>query len=344
MNAYKQTVILIISLLISFSSFIKIVKSQDESKALEHIEKVLKNPEKQFSSYKFDPESGLISRVKKPPGCFLKYLRELDNKNYTVYNPSQEELHIIEDAFNDIPPLIKKVLKEKLIEVCFISDFLGSGLTDWIVDEKGNMYCVIVFNPVTLKMNMSEWLSFKEKTCFINNSEEFSINVDGGSEYSAFLGILLHEAAHVVDYIMNFTPYVEYSIYALSLKQGKKIKYDKPFVKNIWIGINLPLINYNFPLRNEITFYGLKKGPKINISLAAMLYRQISGTPFISLYGSMSWTEDLAEFIAFYHLTRKLKQPYVISVLKNNTVIYSYEPLMNHKVIERFDFMKKFYE
>ena len=58
------------------------------------------------------------------------------------------------------------------------------------------------------------------------------------------------------------------------------------------------------------------------------MYQGLSKTPFVSLYSCQMWAEDLAEFVAFYHLHHKLGQPYSISVLKNGKTVYRYEPFV----------------
>ncbi len=302
----------------------------------------LSRVEKQFENYEFDPDSTFVARVKEPPDFVMNYIRDMDEMKYSSYNPSKEELNIIEEAFKYLPPVHKKILKERVLGVYFIDSFLGSGMADWVADHEKNVYCTLFFNPIIFKMNISEWLTYKEKTCFIKDSEAIDIVINGGTASSAFLGILLHESTHIVDYVKNITPFVEHATRAISVVKGQRI-HNKSFVEKIWKDIKLPVEDFDYSQRNEISFYGLSKGPKINISSAEDVYRQFSLTPFVSLYGSMSWSEDLAEFLTFYHLTQKLKQPYMISVLKNKRIVYSYEPMKSRKVRKRFSLMEDFY-
>jgi len=142
---------------------------------------------------------------------------------------------------------------------------------------------------------------------------------------------------------MNITPFVEPSTYALAQKQQKEIRDHYPFVEGVWDDIYTPSAPYNYALRDSVTFYRPTGDRKLMFPDAAVVYDQLSATPFASLLGSKNWAEDLAEIVMFYHLTHKLKQPYTISVMRDGEVIYSYKPMENQAVIERFPLMEMFY-
>ncbi len=162
-------------------------------------------------------------------------------------------------------------------------------------------------------------------------------------KHNAFLGILLHESTHVVDYVKNITPYTEQATKTLSRIKGEKIE-KTPFIAEIWEELSLPKNRFNFKARKNVSFYGFKKGPKINISEAINTYKQLSSAPFASLYGAQSWAEDLAEFLTFYHLTQKLKQPYIIKVLRKGVDSCSLQPMKSEEVMKRFKMMEEFYK
>ena len=341
MIVYRYFIILL--LLHSLSSVCTFHKQVDAETDEEIVAKVSGHEAKQFENYVFDPDSVFSDRVKDPPGFVLMAVSELDNRDYTPYIPTNKELKIIEKAYKSLPALHRKIIKERVIGVYFLNNFLGSGMADWVVDKDKKIYCTLFFNPITLKMNMSEWSSYKEKTCFIRNSKDVDIVIKAGTAFSGFLGILLHESTHVVDYVKNITPFVEPATRALSVVKGQKIE-NTPYVKGIWKDYRSPEEEYDFPDRKDITFYGMGSGPKIKITDAPNLYKQLSGTSFVSLYGSMSWSEDLAEFLLFYHMTQKLKQPYIIYFIKDNKRVYSYEPMKSRNVTRRFSLMKVFYK
>lgn len=295
-------------------------------------------PIHQFKNYSFNPASTLISRVTEAPVFVLKHLRELDSRDsYTNYIPDKSEITTISQYLNLLPELNKAVLRERLIAIYFINNFHGSGLTDWVLDEKGKFYTFMVFNPETLKYNISKWLTYRENSCFKKDSIDISISVDCGTRFSGFMYALLHESTHAVDYVKNITPYVEESLKRVGPYRGESTL----FTRSIWKEINKPEISYEFSPRESLTFYEFK-GPRINISESIETYRKLSKTPFVSLYGSISWTEDIAEFVFFYHLTEKLKESYRINIHNKKRLIFSLEPMKSSLVIKRIPSIEEF--
>jgi len=292
-----------------------------------------------LKNHTFHHSLPVVERTGAIPSNILNHMRNFDSRpDYSGYNPDQADLKIINSSINLLPGHIRKLLNGHLLGIYFINDFLGSGLTDWITDENGNFYCYMVINPLSLKTDLSDYITQKEATCFKNDSETIRISIDCGGGHKGFLYILLHESVHVVDYITHITPYVEDAV----LPFRGEIPDSTPLTENIWEGYDRPV--YDFVMRKQITFYGLNKGPKILISDASKLYKGLSQTPFVSLYSTMNWAEDIAEFLTFYHLTAILGKPYKISIFNKNKQIYSCEPMLNPLVKKRFETIKFFYK
>lgn len=311
----------------------------NQSNENEILRKILDSNIKKFSNYNFDKNTKLDKRINLAPDFVINTWMKWDKRdNYTNYSLSPGEMEIVTNYLKILPEIHTRLLKERLIGIYFIKYFLGSGLADWVIDENGEFYYYIIFNSKVLKKNISEFVTYKDRTCFKKNNNDFKIYIDCGRDYNGFLNILLHETTHVVDCINNITPYVEKFLNKI---QKKKVKSE--FCTGIWKNYSLPVEKYDFAYRKFITFYKLNKGPKINISDAAEVYTQLKSTPFISLFGSMSWAEDLVEFVAYYHLTEVLKQPYKIKVLKNNKIIMQYEPMKSDEAIKRSKLIKKYF-
>jgi hypothetical protein len=290
-----------------------------------------------FESYRFNENSSLISRVTKPPVFVLNYLKKLDNNpDYEPFLPNGNEIKIIEDALNVLPPLNKRILNKRLIGIYFIRNFLGNGLTDWVVDSQNTVYTILVFNSGALTKSLSELLTVKEKTCFQADDQDYNIYFDCGKKYNGFNYILLHESTHAVDYIKNITPYAD--------EQYKKYMHiemsETEFTKTIWKGYDAPRGEYAFSKR--VFFYGSSK-PKLRMSKAAEVYTELSHSPFVSLYGSLSWAEDLAELVTFYHITHVLCQPYVINITRRGEKILSVYPMESPEVRKRLPLLQIFY-
>jgi hypothetical protein len=226
----------------------------------------------------------------------------------------------------------------------FVTGLYGSGLTDWLIDNRGEIYCVMFINPAILKMNLSEWLTWKENTAFRPDNPSNRIVINCGAGISGFSGILTHESTHAVDYVMNITPYVEPMTLSYDRFRKKKIPGITGFVKGIWNDYGQPAGKNDFHFRKQVHFYSNDPSKKIPIASGNDCYRELVNSPFVSLYGSKIWAEDLAELVLFFHITRVLWQPYEITVDSAGNKPVVYRPLENPKVLERFKNIRMFYE
>ncbi len=298
---------------------------------------VLKYPSKHFRNYSFNDRSSLISRVKKAPPMVIAFMKDLDGRDYTAYVPDKEDMKVIARSLKELPPLTKRVMKKSLIGIYFINNLWGSGFADWVINREKKIYTYLIFNPTVLKKGLSKMITDKEETCFIRNDRRFRVELDCGRGSSGFFYILLHESGHVVDYIVGISPSVEPDMVKIKGKNhGSGL-----FTEGIWKDYKKAAGNYRFMKR--VTFYGFSKGPKINISEAADIYRELSGSPFVSLYSTLNWAEDVVELMTFYHITEKMKRPFVINVYKDNKPVYRLEPMKNPLVRKRLSGLKIFY-
>lgn len=298
-------------------------------------------PAKNLENYDFDQASSIISRLTDTPDFVLDYLKEMDNVyNYTSYYPTDEEIEIIESYIELLPQLHQKTLEEKLLGIYFINDFIGSGMADYVLDKEKNIYSILILNPETLNHDISTWMTHRENTCFINDNDQVKIQFECGSEYLGLMYILLHETTHIVDYIHEFTPYVEENIKTINKGVVKKVT---PFIENIWNEYNVPVVEYDKEFHENITFYGLGGGPKLSISSAQDIYDQLVELPFASLYGSRNWAEDFAEMAMWYHFTEKLGQPYEIKIYINSELLKIYKPMDFKNVMNRFHILEILY-
>jgi hypothetical protein len=294
-------------------------------------------PIHRFENYRFNRFASIQARVSLPPDMVLQYLRNLDDRpDYSGHLPTGESMHNLEKAICLLPPLNRSALNRRLLGIYFIPGFMGSGLTEWVTDNRGNVYAFMVLNPMVLKSDLSELLTTKENTCFINDDSDCSIRINAGKQYSGLLYILLHESVHLVDYIKNITPYVDNSIN----KYQRKELGSTPFTRAVWEAYDQPRVKHSFTGR--VSFYGIRK-PKLRLSESLSIYRELSDTPFASLYGSQSWAEDLAELATFYHITEILKQPYVIQVIKDARILQSIRPMDSPDVRRRFPLLELLY-
>jgi len=297
-------------------------------------------PAHSTDSYPEVDGTALADRVGDIPDFVLNFMREYDSRpDYEEYQLTAEDERSVMNALENLPPLTRQVLAERLLGIYFIEDFLGNGLCDFVFAPDGEMYVYMVFNPRGLKTNISELLTEKENSCFTPVNGGFEITIDCGETYSGWQYILLHESTHAVDYVKTITPYVEEAIQPLQ----RESEYSGKFIDEIWETYNRPVSKFDFNLRQQITFYGFGDGPKMMIPQSIEAYRQRELTPFVSLYASRTWPEDLAELVALYHLTEKMGQPYTITVTQLGHEKYSGQPMESELVRERFSLVEEIF-
>lgn len=153
-------------------------------------------------------------------------------------------------------------------------------------------------------------------------------------DLDAILYVLLHEATHVVDGVLNITPHFD--------DNDNVVLPITDFTESesVWKTFNTTKDKLMSPILEKMRF---RRGKIMEISSAPDIYKTLSETPFVSLYGAASWFEDLAEMVTIYHLSVKMKQPYKIKVKLNNELHVIYEPLKNAMVKERLSQLEVFY-
>jgi hypothetical protein len=293
-----------------------------------------------IKNYSFNPYSDIISRIKPIPAKHLKKLMELDNrKDYSAYRPTRQELQLFREYFKQLPALNKKAMMETTVAVYFVKNFLGGGMSDFIAGHNNEVFTVLYINPEVFSKTFSQWITYREASSFKKGDGAIRLDINCGNKYSALMYILVHESAHLVDYVYNINPYVEPS-YADVF--GIKVN-AKSFTEGVWKDYKVPVSQYNIDDADRLTFYGLSQATVPDTKIAGM-YENLKKTPFVSLYGCRNWAEDFAESLTFYHLTQVLKQPYIITVNDNNKTIMNYSPVNSSLVKNRWDIFEIVYQ
>lgn len=270
-------------------------------------------------------------RVFIAPESVFKMFREagMEPVNHELTEAEKEK---VEKAFSILPPLHQKILKEHLHSISFMDNMPNTALTSPVETSDSTKMFNITFRAGILNETISAWASSKENTCFDRSENpEFEVFIDAGS-LDAIQYVLLHEATHVVDAVLDFTPHPE----------DKDTPVEPtPFITDIWYKMNVPTEKFINPLLEKTRF---RSGKALPIALAPEVYAALEKTPFVSLYGMASWFEDLAELITIYHLTHQMGQPFRISVKKKNIEVASFEPMKNKLVKKRLKQVKAFYK
>ena len=308
----------------------------------ESLKNLLKQDHKIVDKFSFEENSPLKDRIKEAPSFVIQAWEKWDKQtNYVNYALTPKERKIVETYFQYLPPLHKKTLKKRLLGIYIVENFLGSGATDWAIDKDGEVYCYMIFSPQVFKKTISELVTDKEKTCF-QPIKNINLKITISDDYNGFLYILLHESTHVVDYVNRFTPYPEKNISKIMRKKKKK----GYFTRGVWAYYEELEEEVTFLKKDKITFYGFNKGPKISIKKAKSIYKALLHTPFISLYGTLNWAEDFAEYVTFYHLVNYLDCDYSINFsysTEMNSKNYTYRPLHRKSVKRREKYLEPIY-
>lgn len=314
----------------------------------EVLAKIAELPAKHLSSYRFDPSTPVIDRAGPAPSFLIDYLERYDRTDaYSPYAPSPSELRLLQRDLDLLPRSYRVVFKSRLVGVYFVSNFLGSGMTDYVLDGDGHLYFALFINPATMKHNASDWLTVRERSAFSasealapgsgsgGGAGQIDVKIDCGTQYTGLLYILLHEGGHMIDYLEHATPYVDWSIQALGEGVG-----PTDFTSSVWRSYGRPRGAYDFRYRSDLHFYGL--GKAIPVSRAPALYRGLERSPFASLYGSENWAEDFAEQMTWYYWTHTLHQPYAIELHEDGEFDLRYEPMSSPLVLRRAETVAAF--
>lgn len=235
-----------------------------------------------------------------------------------------------------LPPLQKRILTQRLRNISFLDGMPNTVLTSSINPDEAFRLFDVTVNAAILSQNASEWATKKERTCFDSSGSELSVSIDMGTKLDALVYVLIHEATHIVDACEHITP--ETTAKPVDGK-AKPDPEQYGFTKGVWIELKKPVERFGYAKRERLFI----PATAIPIDEAIDLYSSFRSTPFVSLYGSTSWFDDLAEYAAVYHLTEVLKQPFRIVVRKGDAEIFVYEPMKSELVRGRIDEMKRFY-
>lgn len=290
-----------------------------------------------LETYNFKASSSLAERIKLMPKDVLAVYRQMDGRpDYLAYKPSSADKALVLEYLAFLPSIYQKVFKAHCVGIYFVENFMGNGMASWVVDSKGGIYFYITLNPISLKNSLSKTLTERERSCFIG-APGLNVSVNAGTKYKGLAYALFHEATHAVDYIKGVTPFVEATL--PERYWPKKYATDNIFFKS-WKDYFTPLKGMGFKNRDNIKFYGLGGGPKLKMEEAPALYKGLASSPFISLYGSKNWAEDLAELATFQMITTKLGQPYTITLSGFQKEDIVYKPMSSNRRKRAAEIMK----
>jgi hypothetical protein len=271
-------------------------------------------------------QTPLEDRVNPAPEDLLKRFSDQLNVKLSAHIVTPAEQAIVTNALAQLTPLQREVLQKRLRAVYFIDGMPNNALTFADGGSTAEQTFSIAVRAGALHETVSELVTRKERTLFNNSDSEWSVAVDAGS-LNAMVYVLLHEATHIVDYSMGATP------------DNGPPRRNYPLVSGIWRDRITPADMYKLPILMSISYR--RDGRAMPISDAPNLYNALEHTPFISVYASSNWHDDLAELVAWTELTGRLHQPYRILISKGTNVIRVIEPAQSSLVQARSKYLNQ---
>ena len=286
------------------------------------------------NKYGLDPATPLTARIIKTPAVILQKFRDA-GMSPTIHNLTKADSMKVVNAFLKLPALHQDILANHLLGISFLDNMPNTALTATVNPDDSFPVFTITFRAEILKQNVSQWLTEKELSYFTRDQPNLHIAIEAG-KLDAILYVLLHEATHVVDG-------------ALGILAGNVDKTTpststdiKNFPKNIWLNrTDLPN-SFGDTLTKHSRFRN--GGKLIPMECAQQIYQSAAQKPFVSLYSTSSWHEDLAEYLTVTHFTKKLKQPFKIIIYNDQKEIFTYEPMQSAAITSRIPLMNYFYK
>ena len=281
-----------------------------------------------------DPTTPPEARIKATPAEVLKMFEGLGGPAPTPHALTDAERAKVAAAFAALPPLHRRILAERLRGESFLDGMPNTALTSTVNPDEPDPLFDLTIRAGVLRETTSEWLTQKERTCFDAAGSPLSVAVEAG-DLDALVFVLLHEATHMVDASLGLTPAAP-----SGAEPAKEAPPATEFTRGVWVDRLTHAPPYRDPLLDRLRYRA--GGRVLPIGEAEAAYRALGRTPFVSLYGSSNWHDDLAEYVAVYHFTETLKQPYRIVVRKPGGEVFRHEPMASDLVRRRIGLMKRF--
>lgn len=214
-------------------------------------------------------------RIQPAPESVFNKFREagMAPANHTL---NETEKYKVLEAFSILPPLHQKILKEHLHSISFMDNMPNTALTSPVETAGETKMFNITFRAEIINETISQWATWKENTYYLKSeNNDYEVIIDGGN-LDAIIYVLIHEATHIVDAVLNITPHID---------DIDRPVPPTPFTADVWYKMNEPQENSTNPLLETTRF---RSGKLLPISSALEVYRALQETPFASLYSMAS--------------------------------------------------------
>ena len=282
------------------------------------------------ASVRIDPASPLDSRVGEADPAVLKMFADAGVPAPSAHVLTDAERKSLARAFTTLPPVHQRVLRERLRRISFLDGMPNTALTSTVDTNAATPVYDLTIRAGVLHESASEFLTNKERTCFDFTGSTRTVVVEAGP-LDAIVYVLLHEATHMVDGALGLTPV-----------EGRNPAADADLLTaGVWTDRLTVARAYANPLLDGLVYR--RGGRPIPVSDAHKVYGALQRTPFVSLYASSNWHDDVAELVAWHHITSRMGQPYRIVVRERDQEVLVYEPMASPLVQRRLRWLTPMY-
>jgi hypothetical protein len=254
------------------------------------------------------------------------------NKPQAVAIP-EDFLRDVNDAFGEMPPLVKRFIANKLAGIHFVRDLGGTGFTEYIFDRTSRPAAgfIVLDVEVLAKQTANAWATWKENTPFKLEAGfrlEAEIEAKGeDNRKNAIQYILLHELGHVAAIGAAIHPRWDQS----PRKISTLARY--PFAQLSWKIVRkddryASLFDADFPQRPDVAYYF---GAKLEGKQMVDVYERLERTNFPTLYAATKPGDDFAESFVSYVHTMLLKRPLEIRLYRDGGIAKTYRSCWEEK-------------
>jgi hypothetical protein len=283
------------------------------------------------ASVHIDPASPLDARVGEADPSVLKMFADAGVPAPSPHVLTDAERTALARAFTTLPPVHQRVLRERLRRISFLDGMPNTALTSMVDPDAAAPVYDLTIRAGVLHESVSEFLTNKERSCFDFSGSTRTVVVEAGP-LEAIVYVLLHEATHMVDGSLGLTPV-----------EGRSPGGDAALLTaGVWTDRLTVASAYAHPLLDGLVYR--RGGRPIPVSDAHKVYGALQRTPFVSLYASSNWHDDVAELVAWHHLTSRMGQPYRIVVRERDQEVLVYQPMASPLVQRRLRLLTPMYD
>jgi len=289
-------------------------------------------PERRLSTYATALSEPVTSRFGTMPTVVWEYIKKMaPEAGFEGYEPTIDERALFQEYFDLLPVKYRNEMDEKVAKIYFVDNFDSGAMTDVVFNDKKEMFVVLYLNKKLLTTSLGDWISFRDNSSFYPRKGVQIFSRCTG-DYFGLIYALIHEVSHIFDYYHQITPYVE------EFQRDTSSLKTTPFVDTIWKDLRNASDEKNVLGDSKFSGYGL--GGKIDISMAHNLYKKLNSSPFASLYGAQSWSEDFAESFSWWYMKDKLGIDYSVLVEVDGKVVLSFEPFQTQSAKSRVSILE----